>query len=238
MKYQSVIPAEFISRPNRFIAQCRLPSGEIQKVHVKNTGRCKELLLPGAAVYLEPGTNPARKTAFSLITVQKGKRLINMDSQAPNCLAEEALKNHTLLLKGYEELSLIKREQRYGSSRFDFYLESGGKKAFMEVKGVTLEENGAVFFPDAPTERGIKHIEELCRALEEGYDAFILFVIQMKDVSYFSVNDKTHKAFGDALRLAKKRGVKILAVDCRVSPDEVWIEDQVEVCLDERMSLK
>jgi len=233
MKYHSVIPAIFLERPNRFIARCRLFDGSEVTVHVKNTGRCKELLLPGVTVYLEPSLNPGRKTPFSLIAVQKGERLINMDSQIPNVVAEEALRTKTLVLPGFEELTFLKREQKYGDSRFDLYFESGEHKGFMEVKGVTLERNGAAFFPDAPTERGLKHMRELSKAVTEGYSAFILFVIQMEDIAFFAPNDETHRAFGDTLRQVSSEGVTVLARECQVFPDELILTRPVTVCLEE-----
>jgi len=224
MKYENIIKGKFIARPNRFIAEIEI-NGKIETCHVKNTGRCKELLIPSATVFVEENDNPKRKTKFSLIDVVKDKRLINIDSQVPNKIV------HEWILKGnlFKDVTLIKPETTYNKSRFDFYVETNGRKAFIEVKGVTLEENKVVRFPDAPTERGVKHIKELCACLKEGYDAYIIFVIQMKDVLYFEPNDETHKEFGDALRGAKKAGVNIIAVDCDVKEDSIDIVDYVEV---------
>lgn len=224
MKYENIIKGKFIERPNRFIASIEI-NGKIETCHVKNTGRCKELLIPNAEVFVEENDNPKRKTQFSLIGVVKDKRLINMDSQVPNKIV------HEWILKGnlFKDITLIKPETTYNKSRFDFYIETKDKKVFIEVKGVTLEENNIVRFPDAPTERGVKHIKELCDCKKEGYDAYIIFVIQMKDVLYFEPNEKTHKEFAEALREAKKIGVNIIAVDCDVKEESIDIVDYVEV---------
>lgn len=201
-------------------------------MHVKNTGRCKELLVKGAKVYLYVSDNENRKTKYDLICVEKVTKdktlLINMDSQIPNDAAEEWLKRGVL----FSENAIIRREVKYKNSRFDFYIEDGNRKIFFEVKGVTLESNGIAMFPDAPTERGIKHINELVSCLYDGYEAYILFVIQMKGVYVFIPNDKTHLAFGDALRKAKKQGVKILAVDSVVKKDSIEIDQYIKVNLD------
>ncbi len=231
MKYKNIVKGTFIERPNRFIAYAEI-DGKMEKAHVKNTGRCKELLLPGASVYLEVSDNPQRKTKYDLIAVEKfreGKEplLINMDSQAPNNAAEEWLKKGNLL----SENAVVKREVRYGKSRFDFYIEDGERKAFLEVKGVTLEENGLALFPDAPTERGVKHIKELMACMDEDYEAYILFVIQMKEMHAFSPNDKTHPDFGRALREAADGGVKVLAVDCKTGTDYMEVDNYIEVKL-------
>lgn len=231
MKYGEMKLGTFKERPNRFIAYCEV-DGTLEKVHVKNTGKCKELLVLDAKVYLEVNNNPARKTKYSLITIEKGKRLINMDSQAPNSVAEEALKSGVLILPDMEmPLSLIKREKQYGHSRFDFYLESGDQKAYMEVKGVTLEEDDYVMFPDARTERGVKHIEELIKAKEEGYQAYLLFVIQMKEIRYFTPHVVRHPEFAEALKKAQEAGVHILAYECEVSPDTLVMTKPVKVIL-------
>lgn len=241
MNYQNIKEAIFVARPNRFIAKV-IVDGEMQTVHVKNTGRCKELLHEGVKVYLEDHgeEQKTRKTRYSLVTVEKKNdtlksktRLVNLDSYAPNKAALEALLNGKIVLPGFGyELTHIKPETTYGASRFDFYVEDGtGKKAYIEVKGVTLEEEGVVRFPDAPTERGIKHIKELCHALEHGFSAYLIFVIQMKTVSYFEPNDVTHLAFGEALREAQDRGVRILAFDCDIKPDSMTIGNPVEVRL-------
>ena len=226
MRYPNVTPAVFLSRPNRFVAQVLL-EGEVITVHVKNTGRCRELLLPGAQVWLTKSTNPNRKTAYDLIAVQKGARLINMDAQAPNQVFYEwAAAGHFV-----PQLTLLKPECRHGDSRFDFYWEAGPRKGFVEVKGVTLEENGVVRFPDAPTERGVKHIHELQRAVREGLGATLFFVIQMHGVDRFSPNDATHPAFGAALREAAAWGVQVYAYDCLVTPDSLTIHQPVPVVL-------
>ncbi|MHC1748547.1 MAG: DNA/RNA nuclease SfsA [Cellulosilyticaceae bacterium] len=234
--YDNILEATFISRPNRFIAHC-LVEGQEVIVHVKNTGRCKELLIPGVKVYLQHHDNPKRKTNYSLIAVEKGDRLINMDSQVTNKVCYEALKDGLLVLPDLQSpLSLIKGEYTYHNSRFDVYVSTEEEEAFVEVKGVTLEEEGVVRFPDAPTERGIKHIYELIDAVKEGYKAYILFVIQMEDVKYFSPNNITHKAFGDALIEAKRQGVHILAYDSIVKPDGIELNRKVEVRLVETES--
>lgn len=226
MHYENIVKGEFISRPNRFIANV-LIDGEIHKCHVKNTGRCCELLVPGCEVWLEHSKSEKRKTGYSLITVNKSGKLINMDSQAPNKAVEEWLQSGGLL----PDIKLLKREQKWGDSRFDFYFETENEKAYAEVKGVTLEENGVVMFPDAPTERGVKHVKELYKLKEKGFSAYLIFVIQMKDVKYFTPNIKTHKEFADALIEAEKAGVKIVAADCFVSPDTMEIRDRVRIVL-------
>lgn len=230
MKYKKIVEGQFLSRPNRFIAKV-LINGREETVHVKNTGRCKELLVNNARVYLFESDNPNRKTKYDLIAVEKntsnGVNLINMDSQIPNDVAEEWLRCGNIFSKN----AVIRREFTYNNSRFDFYIEDGNDKILLEVKGVTLENDGVASFPDAPTERGVKHINELASALNEGYKAYILFVIQMKGVSLLTPNDTTHKAFGDALRNAERQGVKILAVDCIVNKDEIKIDKNVPVCL-------
>lgn len=220
MKYKNIVEGEFISRPNRFIAHVKI-NDKIEICHVKNTGRCKELLIKGATVYLEHSDNPNRKTAYSLIAVQKGHRLINIDSQAPNKVLHEGLLNKTIVLPNFEEIIEIRPERVYQKSRFDFYIENNNKKAFIEVKGVTLEEDEIVKFPDAPTERGLKHVYELVQALEDGYMAYIVFVIQMNDVKYFTPNDSTQKEFGEALQYAQNKGVQILAYESDVEPDSL-----------------
>ncbi len=231
MNYKKIVEATFIERPNRFIAYCQI-NEIIEKVHVKNTGRCRELLIPNCTVYLEESDNPNRKTKYSLIAVQKGNRLINMDSQVPNKVVQEALINKTIVLPGLdEEITFIKPEKTYGNSRFDIYLETENKKAFIEIKGVTLEEDGVVLFPDAKTERGVKHIKELIEAKKDGYHSYVVFVVQMKDVKYFTPNIKMHKELGDALIEAQNAGVNILAYDCEVTPNSIEIKDEVNVKL-------
>ena len=226
MKYLNIEEAVFKERPNRFIAYVETESGR-EICHVKNTGRCKELLTPDATVCVQRNDNPARKTKLDLIGVKKNHYLINMDSQAPNAAVKEWLKAGNL----FSENAKIYPEKKYGDSRFDFYIEDGERKAFMEVKGVTLENDGVCAFPDAPTERGVKHIRELIKCMEEGYEAYILFVIQMSPVKYLKPNDVTHRAFGDALREARKAGVHVLARDCKITIDSMEIMNEVEVRL-------
>jgi len=231
MKYNNMIKAKFIERPNRFVAYCDI-NGEVEKIHVKNTGKCKELLVPGYEVYWEKSNNPARATKYSLIAVKKGDRLINMDSQVTNKMVYEALEDKSLILPGFdEEITLIKPEKTYGNSRFDVYVEGNTKKAFIEVKGCTLEIDGVVKFPDAKTERGVKHVKELIKAKEEGYLAYIILVIQMEDVLYFTPNVDMHKEFGDALKEAYEKGVKVLAYDSKVEIDNIILNNPVKVML-------
>lgn len=226
MRYSKVINGVFIERPNRFIAHVDI-GGAKEVCHVKNTGRCRELLRSGVTVYLEESSNPNRKTKYDLIAVEKGDLLINMDSQAPNkVFAEWAAAGGFL-----PGVTAIRPEFTYGASRFDFRLETEEKVWFVEVKGVTLEENGEVRFPDAPTERGIKHLKELQRAAAEGYGAAVVFVIQMKGVTHFRPNDLTHPAFGDALREAAEHGVAVYACDCCVTPHTLAIDAPVKVIL-------
>ena len=226
MTYNNIHRGVFLSRPNRFIAHVEI-DGREELVHVKNTGRCRELLVPGAEVYVDKADNPNRSTKYDLVTVRKGGRLINMDSQAPNKVFLEHLREG----KYIEGITLIKPEAKYGSSRFDFYAEAGGRKIFIEVKGVTLEENNAVLFPDAPTERGVRHIHELIRCVSEGYEAHAVFVVQMEGAAYFTPNNKTHPAFGEALRAAQAAGVKIAALDCCVSQNSLTIRQPVPIKL-------
>ncbi|RII32536.1 DNA/RNA nuclease SfsA [Clostridium chromiireducens] len=226
MKYNNILKGKFISRPNRFIANVEV-NGIVEVCHVKNTGRCKELLTPNATVFVQEHNSVKRKTKFSLIGVIKENRIINMDSQVTNKVV------HEWILKGnlFSEVTLIKPEAKYGNSRFDFYVETETQKAFIEVKGVTLENRGIVKFPDAPTERGVKHIKELCECMTEGYEAYVIFVIQMKDVLHFEPNDDTHKEFAEVLKYAKGYGVNIIAVDCDVEEDSINIRDYVEVII-------
>ena len=231
MEYNCIVAGRFVERPNRFIARVKIEgqeeSGE-QAVHVKNTGRCRELLQKGATVYLEKSDNPNRSTAYDLVAVRKGRRLVNMDSQAPNKVVEEWLRKGKL----FPGLILVRPETRYGNSRFDFYIETKQEKIFMEVKGVTLEEDGVVLFPDAPSDRAVKHVEELIAARHEGYRVFVMFVVQMEGVRYFTPNRDTHPEFADALVRAKEEGVEILAYDCRVTPGTMEINKPVEVRLE------
>ena len=226
MKYSNIEKGIFISRPNRFIAKVII-GGREETVHVKNTGRCKELLIPGVEVYCDHSDNASRKTAYDLVAVKKDERLINMDSQAPNAAFREWVMNGKFIGTPV----FVKPEYSFGNSRFDFYIEDGERKAFMEVKGVTLEEDGVCRFPDAPTERGVKHIKELIKCMEDGYEAYILFVIQMSPVKYLEPNDQTHKAFGDALREAAGKGMHVMARDCLVTIDSMEIMNEVEVRL-------
>lgn len=232
MNYHNMIQGTFLARPNRFIAHVEI-QGETHIAHVKNTGRFKELLIPGVSVYLQDHkTQPHRKTRYSLIAVEKGDRLINLDSQVTNRVAEEALRNGCLTLPGFNEpLVRIQPETSFQSSRLDFFLEGKTQRAFLEVKAVTLEEDGIARFPDAPTERGIKHLEELTAALEMGYMAYTLFVIQMDGVRLFQPNDKTHQAFGDALRKAVRKGVIPLAYTCSVTKSSIRLKEPVPIDL-------
>ena len=224
MIYQNIHKAKFLSRPNRFIAHIEI-DGKTEVAHVKNTGRCKELLTENATVFVQKCDNPNRKTKYDLIGVLKGERMINMDSQIPNKVFGEWAKNSDF----FGRLTLIKAEKTYGNSRFDYYLETEKDKIFVEVKGVTLEEDGVVLFPDAPTERGVKHINELCKCVEDGYKAYIFFIIQMDNVKYFTPNRKTHPAFADALEAAAEKGVGVYALDCKVTENSIVADRFVEV---------
>lgn len=226
MKYlNNIVSGIFKARPNRFIAHIEI-DGVLQVCHVKNTGRCRELLPPDATVYCADCLSPARKTRYDLIAVQKGDRLINMDSQAPNKAVQEWLS-----AGGIGKIDNLKPETTVGGSRFDFSFEKDGKQCFLEVKGVTLENDGICAFPDAPTDRGAKHLRELTQLKSEGFGAYVLFVIQMQDVKYLHPNDATDPAFGQALRQAAQAGVEILAVDCTVTPHTMTIRNRVEVKL-------
>ena len=225
MTYENMVPGIFLARPNRFIAHVQI-GGQTEIVHVKNTGRCRELLVPGCTVYCQRSSNPNRKTAFDLIAVQKGDRLINMDSQAPNRAAGEWLSSG-----GLGEISELKAEVKHGDSRYDFSFRKDGKQCFLEVKGCTLENDGVCAFPDAPTERGAKHIRCLTAAARAGYGAYILFVIQMSDVKYIRPHDETDPEFGRALREASQNGVQVLAMDCAVTTDTMEIRLPVLVKL-------
>ena len=227
MHYGSVIQGRFIERPNRFIAYVETEDG-VQTVHVKNTGRCRELLIPGVTVYLEKSTNPNRKTAYDLIAVEKGSLLVNLDSQAPNQVFGEWAKRAGNFLPDVEK---IMREYTYGDSRLDFCLKTPRGIHLVEVKGVTLEHDGFARFPDAPTERGIKHIRELQKAVELGDEATICFIVQMEGMRSVSANDDTHPAFGQALREAAANGVGIRAYECRVTPDSLEISREIPVIL-------
>ena len=226
MFYANMVPGIFLSRPNRFIAYVEI-DGRTETVHVKNTGRCRELLPPGARVWCQRSDNPARKTKYDLITVQKGDLLINMDSQAPNITAGEWLRSG-----GLGEIENLRRETVHGDSRFDLSFLKNGRQCFLEVKGVTLEKEGVCAFPDAPTERGAKHLRGLLRAAQEGYGAYVLFVIQMSPVRYLHPNDATDPGFGEALRRAAAGGVQVLAMDCIVTESTMDIRSPVPVVLE------
>jgi sugar fermentation stimulation protein A len=226
MRYsQKIVPGVFHARPNRFIAHIEI-DGKLEICHVKNTGRCRELLPAGAAVYCADCLSPARKTRYDLIAVQKGNRLINMDSQAPNAAAKD-----WLLSGGLGDIEKLKPETAFGDSRFDFSFYKDGRQCFLEVKGVTLENEGVCAFPDAPTQRGTKHLRELARLVQQGYGAYVLFVIQMEDVCCLYPNDSTDPAFGKALREAADAGVTILAYDCHVTPNTMALRKPIEIRL-------
>ena len=225
MRYEKMVPGTFLSRPNRFIAHIDI-AGKPEICHVKNTGRCRELLPAGAKVWCLDAASPTRKTRYDLIAVQKGERLINMDSQAPNAAVKE-----WLLAGGLGKIENLRPECRRGNSRFDFAFGKEGKLCFLEVKGVTLETEGICAFPDAPTDRGVKHLRELTELTQQGLGAYVLFVIQMADVNYLRPNDETDPAFGNALRKAHAAGVQILAMDCAVTPDSMVLRKPVEVRL-------
>ena len=252
MKYNQVVPGIFLQRPNRFIAHI-LINGKEEVCHVKNTGRCRELLIPGCTVYCAVSDNPQRKTKYDLIAVEKSIEnqivfanagipsqhvkstpeahstlLVNMDSQAPNAAVKEWLRSGA---SPFGKIDFLKPEYKYGNSRFDFYLECNSRKIFLEVKGVTLEDNSVVLFPDAPTERGVKHVRELIRCHEEGFDTYVLFVVQMERAMYFTPNRKTHPQFADALCEAKNAGVQLLAYTCKVTPDVMKIDKELKVSL-------
>ena len=225
MKYENMVPGIFLRRPNRFIAHVEI-AGNVEVVHVKNTGRCRELLPEGAQVWCQKSDNPNRKTKYDLICVQKGERLINMDSQAPNAAVGEWLRNG-----GFGTVTNVRAEVTHGASRFDFAFEKDGKPCCMEVKGVTLEQDGICAFPDAPTLRGTKHLRELTQAVAEGFGAYVLFVIQMSNVRLLHPNDATDPAFSEALRQASRAGVTVLAMDCKTTEDTMMIDKMVPVCL-------
>ena len=225
MNYPNMTPGVFLARPNRFVAHVSI-DGETEICHVKNTGRCRELLVPGCTVWCQRSTNPNRKTQFDLIAVQKGRRLINMDSQAPNAAAKEWLRSG-----GLGQIEDLRAETVQGDSRFDFSFSKDGKQCFLEVKGCTLEHDGVCAFPDAPTERGAKHLRGLTELAKSGFGACVLFVIQMTDVKYIHPNDATDPAFGTALREAAAAGVQVLAVDCNITPESMTIREFVDVDL-------
>ena len=226
MNYEHIVEGRFLERPNRFVAKVDLDS-HVETVHVKNTGRCRELLVKGAKVYLDKSANRERTTAYDLVAVEKGDRIVNMDSQAPNKAVGEWLVSGGL----FSDVTMVRPETKFGNSRFDFYVETDTEKIFIEVKGVTLEEDGVVRFPDAPSERAVKHVEELIAAKHQGYRVFVLFVIQMEGVKYFTPNRHTHPEFADALCEASKAGVEVLAYDCLVTPATMEINRPVTVVL-------
>ena len=228
MNYERITEGKFIERPNRFIAYAEL-AGERETIHVKNTGRCAELLQPGAHIYVQESDNPERKTKWDLIAVEKCARIVNMDSQIPNRVVQEWIEEGNL----FENTTLIKPEVTFGNSRFDLYVETNEKKAFIEVKGVTLENDGVVQFPDAPSERAVKHLEELIQAKKAGYEAYVFFVIQMKGVRYFTPNKNTHPEFCETLKKAKEAGVHVMAYDCDVTKDSIRLADPVDVVLEQ-----
>ena len=226
MKYSKIVTGIFLSRPNRFVAICRI-DGQTCRCHVKNTGRCRELLVPGAVVYLQDRRGEGGSTDFSLIAVQKGGQIVNVDSQAPNAVVKEALLSGSLVLPGFEDPDIVRGEYTFGDSRLDFYIEKNGRKGLIEVKGVTLEIDGLARFPDAPTQRGIKHLNEL--AGTKGYDRFVIFVIQMKGAHTFGPNYVTHPEFGQSLKEAQKAGVSVLAFDCRAGEDSLFLDSPIPV---------
>ena len=229
MKYNKIVEGIFLKRPNRFIAQV-LIDGEEETVHVKNTGRCKELLQPGAKIILEDCShNLNRKTKYSLIAVWKGDILVNMDSQVPNKVVFDAISENKI--KGYENLDFLKREVTYGNSRFDMYFEKGDEKGFIEVKGVTLENDGISMFPDAPTERGTKHVLEMIQAVKDGYKGAIFFLIQIKEIKEFRLNWEMDENFSQAIKLASENGVDIIAYDSIVKDNEIYINKPVKIDL-------
>jgi len=224
MKYKKIREGIFIRRPNRFIADVKI-DGKTEICHVKNTGRCKELLIPGAKVFLEESDNPCRKTKYDLVSVFKGEALVNIDSSAPNKVFYEWAPSY------FGKDARVFPEKKYKNSRFDFYIEKGERKIFVEVKGVTLEEKSVAKFPDAPTERGVKHIKELADATKNGYEGYIFFVVQMKGIKLFTPNYETHQAFGEMLKEAKKVGVNVMCADCIVTSDTLCIDKFVKISL-------
>ncbi len=224
MEYRNIQQAKFLARPNRFIAEIEI-AGKIELCHVKNTGRCKELLIAGVTIFVEKNEKKHRKTKYDLISVYKKEKLINIDSQAPNHVVEEWLRKEEL----FPGMTLLRKEKKYKNSRFDFYLEVGKRKIFLEVKGVTLETEGIVSFPDAPTERGIKHLKELMECLQDGYEAYVVFLIQMEQVLYFKPNSENHAAFAAVLKQASESGVVCLAFDSIVTANELTLHQPVVV---------
>lgn len=226
---EQVIRAKFIKRPNRFQAYVKVDNKEIL-VHVPNTGRCKEILIPGCTVILREGTTPNRKTPYDLIAAYKKNKLINIDSQIPNKVVEEALKAKKF--PKLEQFNIIQREKTFGNSRFDFKLsKDSGEEYYLEVKGVTLEDNGTTMFPDAPTERGTKHILELIEAKNSGKGAGVVFLIQLNEIKSFSPNEDMDPKFTEALKLAKIKGVDIFAYECEVGEEYIYLSKEVKIVI-------
>ena len=225
MTYKNIKEGIYLSRPNRFIAEVEI-DGEVKVCHVKNTGRCRELLIKGVRVLLDRSDNPNRRTEYDLVAVYKGDMLINIDSQAPNAVFGEWLKEG-----GFGDVKLIKPECFYKNSRFDFYVETEDTSIFIEVKGVTLEEDGVAMFPDAPTERGVKHLTELSEAVKDGYEAYVYFVVQMNECRYFTPNKKMHPEFAETLKMASDSGVNVRAVKCKVTEDGLKINGDVDAVI-------
>lgn len=226
MIYERIVPGKFIKRPNRFIAHVEI-NGKEEICHVKNTGRCREILVPGADVFMQVAENPDRKTKYDLISVYKGDMLINIDSQIPNAVFGEWVRNSDF----FKNIELIKPESKYKNSRFDFYIEADNKKIFVEVKGVTLENDGVVSFPDAPTERGVKHLSELIDSVENGYEAYVFFIIQMENCKYFTPSYENHPEFAKMLKSAKNSGVKIKALNCIVDYNQIMANEFIKIKL-------
>lgn len=231
MYYPSIIPAQFLSRPNRFVAICRV-EGKDLPVHVKNTGRCGELLIPGCTVYIQHRPAPGRKTEYDLICVDRGGVLVNIDSQAPVPLLAQALRDHTVPISSLQGMTDVCTEQRFGDSRLDFSAHKGETLYYGEIKGVTLEQDGTAYFPDAPTQRGIRHIHELEKARAIGFGALLIFIVQMPDVQALRPNDRTHPAFGQALRQAITQGVQAHAITCTVTPDTLLLQREIPILTD------
>ena len=237
MKYSSIVPGTFIRRENRFIGLC-LVQGKQERVHIRNTGRCAELFLPGTPVFLQYAPSPKKKTAYTLVALYKGNRLINLDSLAPNKLVLEYLAQGNLFPGMAATAENLRGEVRYGASRLDGAFTIAGQTAYLEIKGVTLERDGAAYFPDAPTERGIRHIFELCKACQEGFLTYLIFVVQMQGIDFFAPNYATHPAFAQALKEAQQAGVRILAYDCRVQPECLELGAPVPIKIEDRSSEK
>jgi sugar fermentation stimulation protein A len=228
LKYTNIVEGIFVNRPNRFIANV-LIDGNLEKAHVKNTGRCKEILKEGIKVYLEKSNNPNRKTKYSLISAHKGNLLINIDSQVPNNVVANAISSNQV--RELQNVDFLKREVSYGNSRFDIYYEKGDDKGFVEVKGVTLEVDGLSMFPDAPTKRGTKHVLELIKTVKEGYKSYIFFLIQIEGIGFFTPNEIMDKDFTKALLLAKKEGVNMLAYNSIITPNQISLGEKVRILI-------